>query len=504
MDADHARGQPRPMATIGAASASPCVAPAARAAHREGARGHFHLDALERSLVCASAERHGLLKVGLALTVRTSPATTIERLTQASRSVQQRHAILRCALRRGEAVGCREPLVLVPDEAVQVTVHRHDRTDAQSWRRAWPDIERTPPPVEASLLTLHAFVGEEHTDIVLVLDHAFCDGMSVAVLGHRLLGALGALEPNGTLAPDDPDAVAQPLALPLSVALAGRGVRPRLQQIWRIIRFLTTQLILHRDPIPFPVADATVPPAEIAAKTGTHLCMAELDASVTARLLARCRAERTTISAIVTAAMILESDERHAERPIEALPSAGGVYARPWYGVSWAVDMRRRRVPPMGSEPLSYQVGSARQFMRSAAALRAGEGRGAAIWQMARDADVHLQTRLAAGDAHAIAALIPHVYARPLPYRGMATIALSNWGVLPIEARYGAIEVRGAQPIVNQRHFRMPLCLASTFQGRLRLSVQFAAPVIAPEPAQAMAEGLVQRLRAAVEAEAST
>jgi len=255
----------------------------------------------------------------------------------------------------------------VVDEAVTIPVSTFVRHDDATWLETWTRHQKSAPSPEECLMEVLVFApsssgGTESatldsdgsgvgagvgatdvdTDVVLVCNHAFCDGISLSWVAHELLLVLG------------DGAELAPLPLPPAIeTCAHRSIGNAFMRMFAMVKLGMTM----GKPTPcamFPVSDKSIPFLELHATADTVTLYADLDVTNTAALSAACRSHGVTITAAVWAALVQavevlvseahdldDMDERGAPLPIR---------------VHCGADTRRRYVPALAPNLLSYHV----------------------------------------------------------------------------------------------------------------------------------------------------
>ena len=291
------------------------------------------------------------------------------------------------------------------------------RTGPSDWERALVLARSTPLDVATGPLARLTLVhGEHDSELLLVTHHGIADGVSGVRLLRDLLTALDRLVRDESPAlPDTPPRPGVEDLLP-AVALGASSLPRRLG-------YLLGQLVeILRRPKKLP-EQARIP-VEARIPRTRHLLV---DAPTAAALLARCRAEGTTVHGAIVAAAL------------RALARRLGGAAR--LGCCTPVNLRRQLQTPLGDEFGMY-VGPVVHFhdVRPDAAL----------WPLAREIRAALRS---AAERHAPeialatqAALLPgsatpSVAAGLLYHPLFGALAVTNMGAPDIPTTYGAVEL---------------------------------------------------------------
>jgi hypothetical protein len=190
---------------------------------RDGDR--LQLSPAEAAMLRISCTMRGSMRVTAAVVLE--GAVCEESLRGAVASLAASQPLLRCVMVQSGP----EVLLQVVDTTVLPVrmhpvwddAHRPDAIEA-AWLRVWEAcIEKAPLELGAPLCRVDAVVGRQQWALLVTVEHAVCDGVSIAQLCHRLLLRLagGTLPSSSTLAPA------------FEVACAPKTLFPQRRAAWR-------------------------------------------------------------------------------------------------------------------------------------------------------------------------------------------------------------------------------------------------------------------------------
>jgi hypothetical protein len=333
--------------------------------------------------------------------------------------------------------------------------------------------------------------GAHRCVVMLTVEHAFCDGQSIAHALHELLGALAAARAG--------DGVGKLVAPPVwgpsfeaaaAATLAGRGPSPQAQTA------SSPPPPPPPPPPPQPVArfPATAPGAtpprnayHLAAASTTRALRTRLDAGA---LLAACRARGTTVTGALGACIIRGT----ADAIGAATAACGGSSRRGPLHVALAcgADTRKLYTPPLGGGVLGYHVAGVPIFAADVApdaGVPAAADDVARTWALAAAFRAHIAAGVDAAVPLRMAPMVSGMWAAALDYTAPAggpplTTSITNWGASPLAPTYGAttgaaaaavdaraLRLLDAFPLVNMSHSAFPVWLTTTAAGQLSLSL---------------------------------
>jgi hypothetical protein len=323
---------------------------------------------------------------------------------------------------------------------------------------------------------------EADSRLLITLHHSIGDGMSGAFLMRDWVSAAAQALAGQTprLAPL-PATVSAEASLP-STARAGATSHHA--------RFLLKELALGaRHGLPLTLRH-DVP--RLAHERRTRVIPVELDAPLTAALLARARAEKTTVHGALSAAMILG-----------AIADTGRSRGNISFGSP--VNVRANLAPAVGED-----VG----FFVSMLAFRDAVELSLPFWELARRVRRQLEDNLAradpmgmlvlfpkAFDLFGINRLSPHALAERVQKLIVATSGLTNLGRLTIATDHGPLRIEDCHFGASPSALGSFLGTATSLNGRLFWNFMWPDPNLTERHATALVTSIVERLEASVAAQ---
>ena len=478
------------------------------------------------------------MRAALHVRVEGAQAVSEAAMVRAARVLQLLHPPLQCSVRSGDG----DPTVLeaVCDPALRIPVVVCDPPPHLSEDAAldavWAKWERQPyvlgDPLARVLLLRHGCSADgttAATDVVLVCEHAFCDGVSLGHAMHVLLnglaladgaadsaagagagaGAGGAVATSAAAgvpltASADADTTSTPPWPPSLEALALHctGVLQQLAdeaatatlrlRMWRARRRPTPTL--H---VPCSTAIAPGTRADVCRTATMRTFLTPAD---TAALLSACRRRAVTVTAAATSALLQACSECITAASGDCLeadrhPLPGAV------SCGFAVDLRRHSGTAVPGTSLSYMVAATPSYV-APPSVAAGSG-ASALWQSASLVRADVLQALRRGLPRKVALMLGHAYKSMLrtdpPVASASTVSVSSWGVLPLRGSYGGFRVARAAPIVNLNIAPAPVCFLSTTAGVLCVSVAAPTPMFEHALLHTLASRTAELLRAMVQ-----
>jgi hypothetical protein len=188
--------------------------------------------------------------------------------------------------------------------------------------------------------------------MLLSCEHCISDGMSLSVLSHELFTALA-----DELAGSPYKPVQQYWAPAMEEACTPKGWLAPLRYLYRLAQFFTFPM--PKNATSFPVADSTLLPRDLSARSSTRKQYADLSTNATARLLLACHGKHTTVTGALSAAAL-----RALAIVIKASPRAKPVPAKsPKLCLTYFADMRHHIHPNVSPACLCYNVSLMPPFM---------------------------------------------------------------------------------------------------------------------------------------------
>jgi hypothetical protein len=361
--------------------------------------------------------------------------------------------------------------------------------------------------------------GNHTVEIILAVEHAFCDGISIGHLGHELLLAVGASSID-----DDGTVLGPPLLWSESMedlameTTGGWGPISILRRIWLVL-----QLIRMASGTPkvamFPRAD------EGAGVSETTLCTtaqehAELTNDETSAFIAACRNHGVTVTSAVGAVQLqTAADIITAQRSADSV--VGDKMGIPLaVGTVWGAETRQWYKPsPLPQHHVAFHVGGIPAFSASFGGPTTilTEAGGTVdtmsteyLWILAAAARRHLVRMTEASIPLAIALVVSSMYTatavlgpRVMPFEEKArppfTTSVSSWGLMPFLHTYEHADdlwtLDAVIPVVNMSYTQFPISLVTTAAGKLTVTLLAGTPAVSRLALRELRDGMLLRLR---------
>ena len=367
---------------------------------------------------------------------------------------------------------------------------RKDLTKTNTAEVAWEETHaRARAELGVQLLSLAVLdrkrgdgKGEYATEILLVMDHAWCDGLSITNLASELLEHLAVVDPIAK----DALSVQAPLEV-LAVERYGGGVMSYLRRVKDMIQFLVP-IIRTGEACKFPLgnSDATPMPAkdmgDCVVKTYTKVLPVK-------GLLKACKAKGVTVGVAVAAAtcasvsraVVNAGHESGKRRPV---------------AISLAADMRRRFSPILDEHHLGFYVSALHSYFADvddacSDSLDAADD----LWVRAGLMSDRYKEKAAEIASYQLSQLIELGLSREPTHEGLATLALTNWGRIKVQSSYGKWTVEDVCGLFNPVNLLMPTMLISSFNGSLRLHLCVTEPAACGKAAAQVMDDIECALR---------
>ncbi len=368
------------------------------------------------------------------------------RLEGALAALAARHPLMRARISTGFAPS------FVHDAAPPLQLYVVRRRDGEHWRELLEELLNRPLDHAAGrLFEVHYLYAarERRAELILVGEHAACDGVSMNSLCAELL-ALCAGAPRLPVRP----------TLPVLEALLPSFSWPRrLTSLGGSLARLTRVSVERRLREP-----------RTAGRTSAY-AFTRLSRERTAHLVARARLAGATVTGVLMAAALL------AVRTVRR--------ATPRLALSVPVNLRAR-LPARAVQPEDLGNYTGAVFLEA----QTSDG----LWELARALKADLD-RAASGDALLAAA--------PLAYRAAAWLVraekpplahamLSNSGVVPLQSDYGAFRPLGFFSASSAPMVSADFCVfCNTLDSRLCVNLVYAKEIVTRDEA----EGVLTRIR---------
>mmetsp|Transcript_43176 Transcript_43176/g.69248 ORF Transcript_43176/g.69248 Transcript_43176/m.69248 type:complete len:512 (-) Transcript_43176:112-1647(-) len=440
------------------------------------------LSKLEGGILKVSKRANGAMKVGTVLRVE-GPRFDKSNVGKALKDLQARHPLLGCKI---EQDGGEFYMQECPDTNIsQAWQTRHDDS---TWREVWMKVSHTTPPLGRSPLELYFFeqdsqVGDIKTDILFVMDHFFCDGLSVTNFFKEFMLLFASYDEETKK--DDPEVTGKAEQLRKTQLvwqspmedLCNRSYKTTLHQMvdcaYYIIRYL---LIQH------PMVDFTIDKPDVTAAEMPQVCHCypyelELDVDTTKRLLANCRKNSCTIGAAIASSVLYATrDLVSRQKDVKDLLDND-------IAVPLALDMRRRYSESVEGTNLGFHVSSNKAYKyRLGEALNEGEVCQEALFYRAKEMLACYHKFDYAGLA--LGSVLGPFFEAPPSFDRMSSIAITNWGRLDLPTSVSKWRLCNLFGLINNCHFRMPTLICSSHGGKLHFTLVISEPVIVRSSAE--------------------
>lgn len=319
------------------------------------------LGVVENGILRISRERKGAMKVMVVLKMLSEKELDRKSFQRALEYMQERHPVLRCLVRESSSKNkyyLEEQVDASVRDAIPVHWVKRERGE-ESHLKVWQQECRKPPPVGANPVAFHVLEEQGVTEIVFVMDHFFCDGLSVTSLLKETMTLVAALEDakqsGGQV--DERALVGGPLKwqVPMEKAIASSFANP-ISQWAQVIGYIFTHLAFEPKMIDFPINDPSITAAQMPEKCFCNPYRISIPKPIVKQLLRKCKENKLTMGTVVAASTL------YAVRDIvAATPDAPKLKDRD-LAVPFALDMRRRYAESIGQEHLSYHISSNKAY----------------------------------------------------------------------------------------------------------------------------------------------
>lgn len=405
------------------------------------------LGAFERALFIS--DQHSPFNVVTLLQLENPPAPQV--VEAALKILQGRHPLLQAGIRNGRFERASHPLEFTTTQADWLSLVEHEmntRLDAE--RQLFRGMYNYSP---------------QRADLILTFHHAIMDAAS----GMNLLDEFLKL-----CASDE-----NPLLPALEVAPPVEENFPRpykgVQGVLRIVQYAIAQMV---DEMRYQLnarGKRTLPVNLGGRGFASTLVLPEELVDVLAK---RCRAENVTLNSLLNSVLVLAVN-RHIYAG-ESLPMRTFSFA----------DLRPHTVPPLPAEHLANYI----SMMRFTADVSGTMN----IWYLAKDIHTKIYRSLKQGDkftAALVSESLMKMFTRMKSMR-MGAVGLSYGGAVPLEAKYGNINVTGLHAFLSSFDLGPEVsCQARLFKHELWLDFMF----LETDMDRAMAEKIVREGKAILE-----
>lgn len=321
-------------------------------------------------------------------------------------------------------------------------------------------------------------------EIVFICEHSICDGVSLSVVAHELLAALGH---------EDEDVLDLPLAWPTTMENAVKATVPAWRRFTTLSKLIYTVLsseIINRLPnaiIPYGKVD--FPMTDMIQNCHTEGFDASLNKEETRKLIDKCHQQGVTVTSAVSSAILCAS--------ATLVNNTDNTNRRLMMAI--AADTRKRCVPIVPNHDLSYQVSGTMAFSMS---IRDTPTTLEGMWQLAKTFATHLTSSIDAGQILAMGMMMDKLYKRNLAPPNLAqmpTCGLSNWGLLPFREQYGRWKLIGMTPGGNLIGAALPFAFIQTVNGILTIAYMGPDPVVPSSSLETLCKETMNKLRQMIE-----
>ena len=418
----------------------------------------FKLTTLENGIM--TLERlHGTMQYTYSCLLK-GPEVTVDLVQDTWRLVQKVNPMLRLTT----AESGKNRFHLVEQETFDVDI---EVVNGRSMLDVWQEYARKPMVLGKSAAVTKIYLvrpGESEeleadmTYLSIVFNHAFSDGVSASNLLAEFLAVLA----NGEAALPEPRGFAYPYTVLHRQVMRKNGLYKTL----RYHRHMLGYTLTRKAPGYFKLDDESITYKNVAEKCECSNLLVELSRSETSALLKQCKERNVTVGALVGAALVIAARRTLDKRGTTLGGSVAFVRSvRPDY-----IEGQLENID------LGFHV-SSMKALQDRYVLGVFEKSG--LWGAADFTTKYLQKELVKGYAQAVLTFIHFYWKRPVrEFTNLETVAMSNWGRMPLEREYKDWTVERAYPLTAFNHMPMPTCFVSTAVGRLSLNVGVAVPLV--------------------------
>ena len=436
------------------------------------------LTALENGIMYRE-RLYGSMQFGYCLEL-SGPELTKRQIQDAWLLTQAVHPLLRCKTVQKK----KGKFELREEESFEVDIEVvHGRSVQDIWHEYHTKpIELEKPAAITKFIIAHPGTPEQEGGaftLIIVFNHAFSDGISASRYVDMFFSVLeGGKERLG-----EPLGFAQPY-----YAL----VREKLKKLSRREYLATFKTFISwamfgEECAYFPRDDTSITYKTIAAKSYCSNLIGSLSKEETGKLLKLCKERSLTVGAVCSSAFMLAMKRVMVEHD-------------DYNNISLAIvsSARHEYLPgKLRDEEFGFHVSGLKPVYASTLNVKYdGPANGQDVWQCAEGVKEYMEKRVV--KMHSLAALsFIHHYFKSLvhPFKSYETIAVSNWGRLPIQDSYGVWKVETAYPVSSFNNMIMPTCLVSTAVGSLSINVGVGIPAVKLEAAQALLDECLRLLK---------
>lgn len=406
-------------------------------------------------------------------------AVDVALLRQALLRLQARHPLLRVRLR-----GDDKKLFLTDEDHGPLPLTVQTRRSDSDWIALAEDELNRPFDREGDHLTrLQLLLGDDRSDLILSHHHVTADALSIIFAIRDLLTDLDTLRRGDILPPPESLPLRPPMPALLPPSARGLRLLPAMHHFF--FKHVVGKPLRRAKTLPL---SQPMP----AAQRRNRVVHRALVGETLTSLKARVKKEQTTVHGALAAALLLStSHEVFAERIAQNRATKAGCFS--------AVNLRGDLTPSVGEEMGLYisQVTTFHQVVPLPS-----------LWNLARELRQQLTRTLAQGEQYLtmplIGLFIPRfgdVAARFVKNFDAASPALTgvtNLQKLPIPLKYGGLQIEDYQITVGLSVVGQLLLAVTTVGDRLNLNLVFVDPLVSPDRATRIADGLLAQLDAAL------
>ncbi|CAF3020754.1 unnamed protein product [Rotaria socialis] len=254
-------------------------------------------------------------------------------------------------------------------------------------------------------------------EIVAIFEHSVCDGLSLSNVAHELLIAL---------AGENDNMFTNSLDWPIPMEMA---IKRRLSLVAKLVIFgramfaaINLGAFNTRSTARIPIANVDFPLADMCNYCHTESCCGILSKDETQKLVDKCHREGVTVTAAVSSAIICTIST--VVKSEENYPST--------LRMSVSADVRRRCVPPVSNNDLSYQISCIIPIPIPTVNISTTPS---SMWQLAKVFGHYVNMSVDTGQVLALGMILGKIFQKILGQQNFAelpTCGISSWGVIAI------------------------------------------------------------------------
>ena len=438
----------------------------------------------ENAVLNVSRKFCGFFRVGEILHLR-GPFISLDALRTAVGCLQRRHPFLRSRLKNNP--GSSNTYLMEEDSTLRLKIREIPRKrdqHLQFWKQEWREREKDIPIVGEGLAEFWLLQDPDDREddqapreIIIICEHCICDGLSISAIAHELLLALS--EENGSMFKKSFD-------WPMSMETAIESTVSRLKRITILSKFLAAvtyqQMTVMRKLTRIPYENINFEVRNAHEHCHSEAFYDSLTKAESRTLFDKCHRQGVTVTSAISAAIL---------RAMSTIVNDKNGYLAHFT----TADLRRRYVPPMANNILSYQMGVTDTFYFPVNEIPTNSTE---IWNLARIYGQHIKHSIDAADAFASGMITGKVYEKeegPLNPTGVLTCGISNWGRLTFHEQYGRWKLEGITPAGNLVRSFTPLAIVFTINDVLTIGQGGPVPLFSSNILQQLQNDTMQHLR---------